>query len=68
MSRFIMLLQPWSGTSLRLMIGIPSRSSRTALIVAYCTTSGTTLMSTHSLLRLLTSGTSRAWSSRGRAT
>ena len=48
-SRLAMLFQPRSGTSFRLMIGIPSRSSRAALIVAYCTRSGTTLMSTHSL-------------------
>ena len=53
MTRLTMLFQPRSGTSLRLMIGMPSRSSSAALIVAYCTRSGTTLMSTHSLLHAL---------------
>ena len=67
-ARFAMLLQPWSGTSLRLMMGMPSRSSSAARIVAYCTMSGTTLRSTHSLLSPRTSGTSRAWSSSGSAT
>ncbi len=56
MTRLVMLLQPWSGTSLRLMIGMPSRSSSAARIVAYCTTSGTTFRSTHSLLSPWTSG------------
>ena len=54
-TRLTMLFQPRSGTSLRLMMGMPSRSSRAALMVAYCTRSGTTLMSRHSLLTLLMS-------------
>ena len=68
MTRLAMLLQPRSGTSLRLMIGMPSRSSSAARIVAYCMRSGTTLRSTHSLLTLLMSATSRACSSSGSAT
>ena len=46
--RFSMLFQPWSGVSFRLMMGMPSMSSRAAFMVAYWTRSGTTLMSRHS--------------------
>ena len=67
-ARLTMLFQPCSGTCVRLMTGIPSRSSSTALIVAYCTRSGTTLMSTHSLLTFLMRRSSFACSSRGSAT
>ena len=66
-TRLSMLLQPRSGTSLRLMMGMPSRSSSAALMVAYWTRSGTTLMSRHSLLTLLMSLSSLACSSRGSA-
>ena len=63
-----MLFQPCSGTSLRLMIGMPSRSSSVALIVAYWITSGTTLTSTHSLLSCWISGMMRPCCSGGSAT
>ncbi len=48
MPRLTMLLQPCSGTCERLITGVPSTSSSVALRVAYCSTSGTSLTSTHS--------------------
>ena len=45
-ARFSTLLKPRSGTSLRLMIGRPSRSSSRARSAMNCSRSGTTWMST----------------------
>src|SRR5436190_2203354 len=48
--RFTRLLNPCSGTSLMLMTGTPSRSSRRARSAITWSRSGTTLTSTHSQL------------------
>ena len=52
-ARLTTLLKPCSGTSLMLMIGMPSRSSRRARSAITCSRSGTTLTSTHSRLDAL---------------
>jgi hypothetical protein len=67
-ARLTMMLNPWSGGSLMLMTGMPSRSSSRARRAMTCNRSGTTLTSTISRLVLSSSWSMRTCSSGGRAT
>ena len=68
MARFRTELNPRSGTSLRLMIGTPSRFSRRARSAMNCRRSGTTWTSTPSRLVASTTPSIFTCSSSGSAT